>query len=98
MTLTLILPCGDQADRWGFSERLAYHRQVRAADRVEVLSAHYYDGCMRARNQALADRADVCVAYVTTPRTGSAQTLHMAQARGARLINLADTLPPLDED
>ncbi len=94
--LCLILPCRGQENLWSLSERRAYQSQVQAADEVICLAEHYYDGCMRVRNQALADRADICVAYVTDPRSGSYQTVRMASARGVPVINLAEKLPRVE--
>lgn len=89
LRLALVLPCRDQAERWAREERDIYLRQMRDADEVEVLSEHYYDGCMRARNRSLIDRAEHLVAYVTTCRSGSAQTLRMAEEKGIPVTNLA---------
>ena len=89
LRLMLILPCRDQAARWSVPERAAYDRQLREADEVRVLSETYYEGCMRERNRAMISLAGYCVAYVTTPRSGSAQTLHMADSKGIPVRNLA---------
>ena len=87
--LHLVLPCGDQERLWRFSERLAYHKQVKQADEVTVLAERYYDGCMQARNARLIDGADYLVAYVTRTRSGAAQTLRMAERKGIGITNLA---------
>ena len=84
-----MLPCGDQERLWRFSERLAYHKQVKQADEVTVLAERYYDGCMQARNARLIDEADYLVAYVTRTRSGAAQTLRMAERKGIGITNLA---------
>lgn len=89
LRLTLVLPCRDQAARWAREERNIYLRQMRDADEVEVLSERYYDGCMRARNRSLIDRAEHLVAYVTSFHSGSAQTLRMAEEKGIPVTNLA---------
>ena len=89
LRLMLVLPCRDQAARWSAPERAAYERQLRDADEVRVLSETYYDGCMRERNRVMVSLAGYCVAYVTSLRSGSAQTLHMAEAKGIPVRNLA---------
>ncbi len=91
--LTIFVPCRDQDARWYEAERRHYARQLAAANHVEVLSERYYDGCMRVRNQAMADRADMCIAYVTSMHSGSAQTYHMVERKlggDAFLFNLAN--------
>lgn len=90
--LHLILPCAGQESGWCAAEQRAYRAQMAAADEVTVLSGRYYDGCMRARNSALVSHASVLIAYVTGQRSGSAQTLRLAQAQGVRVINLAERL------
>lgn len=89
LRLLLMVPCRDQASRWGAADREIYERQLRDADEVRVLSEHYYDGCMRERNRRMIDLADCCVAYVTSAYSGSAQTMRMAEARGVPILNLA---------
>mgnify|MGYP005892656599 FL=1 len=89
LRLLLMVPCRDQAARWRAEDRMAYERQLRDADEVRVLSEHYYDGCMRERNRCMIDLADCCVAYVTSPHSGSAQTMRMAQTRHIPVLNLA---------
>lgn len=89
LRLLLMVPCRDQAARWRAEDRAVYERQLRDADEVRVLSEHYYDGCMRERNRRMIDLADCCVAYVTSPHSGSAQTVRMAQTRNIPVLNLA---------
>jgi uncharacterized phage-like protein YoqJ len=87
--LHLILPCEGQERPWGLVQRLAYHKQVKQADEVEVLAKSYYDGCMQVRNARLVELADHLVAYVTRTRSGAAQTLRMAERKGIGITNLA---------
>ncbi len=90
ITLGILVPCRDQDARWRDEERRAYRKQLEAADFVEVLSDRYYDGCMKVRNQALVDRAELCLSYVRNGRSGSAQTASMAEKRGIMVINIAN--------
>ena len=90
--LHLVLPCEGQEEKWSPDEQEAYRKERAAADTVEVLSPYYYEGCMKVRNQALIDRADMCVAYVTNPRSGAGQTLRMAQKYNVSCVNLADLI------
>lgn len=87
--LLLMIPCRDQADHWSQAERAAYERQLREADEVRVLAEQYYDGCMRERNRQMVEAADCCIAYVTSPHSGAAQTVHMAEAHGLYVLNLS---------
>lgn len=89
LRLLLMVPCRDQAARWSAGDRAIYERQLRDADEVRVLSERYFDGCMRERNRQMVAIASVCVAYVTSLHSGSAQTVRMAEARGIPVIHLA---------
>ncbi len=92
--LGILVPCRDQDKGWSEEERSAYRYQLAAADSVEVLAEAYYDGCMRARNQALVDRGDVCITYLTSYRSGSAQTVKMAEAARLKIVHLAPMIRP----
>lgn len=87
--LALFLPCHGQDARWTEADRAEYRRIYHAADYKAVLAPAYYDGCMRARNQLMVEKSDVCVAYVKRFGSGAGQTLRMAQAAGRRIISLA---------
>ncbi len=90
--LCIAVPCRDQDRLWQDAERRLYRAQLDRADHVEVLSERYYDGCMRERNLWMANRADVCIAYVNSYRSGSAQTMRMVEKKlggNALVFNLA---------
>ncbi len=57
---------------------------------VEVCSEHYYDGCMKVRNQRLVDLSDVCVCYYneSNKRSGTGQTVRMAERKHICIINI----------
>ena len=90
--LNLILPCPPeiQTAKWNSSEKEEYYSILCAADSVKILSEKYYDGCMKRRNQALVMLSDICVCYCTRPRSGTGQTVRMAQEYNLNVINLAE--------
>jgi uncharacterized phage-like protein YoqJ len=90
--LHLILPCLGQEEKWPQEEQEAFRRECESADEVEHLALSYYDGCMKARNQALIDASDLCFAYVTNARSGAGQTLRMAKEKGIPTVNLAELI------
>ena len=92
ISLHLLLPCLGQEEKWSREEQEAFHLECERADEVQYLALSYYDGCMRARNQALVDVADMCFAYVTNPRSGAGQTMRMAKEKGITVLNLADLI------
>ncbi len=90
--LYLVLPCPaeEQTARWSESDKMEFNRLLSAADMVEVCSEHYFDGCMKARNQRLVDLSDVCVCYYneSNKRSGTGQTVRMAEKKNICIINL----------
>ena len=89
MTLSLFLPCRDQADAWDARDRAEYERIKEEADEVLTLADRYFDGCMQKRNQAMVDASSAVIAYVTRPRSGAGQTVRMAEKAGLTVIHTA---------
>ena len=96
--LVLALPCRDQTADWGensLEEIRAYRRIVSLADAAVYTSDFRTQNCMAVRNQYMVDHASFCVAYYRgTIRSGTGQTVRMAQRAGLTLLNLYDALKP----
>ncbi len=88
--LALILPCGNQSARWSAKDQALYERVRAAADEETVLFRSYTPECMHARNRALVNGSDYCVAYLTKNSGGTLYTCSYALKNGVTLINLAD--------
>ncbi|MCM1298468.1 MAG: DUF1273 domain-containing protein [Firmicutes bacterium] len=90
--LHLILPCPpyEQTLKWNMRQKCEYKAILEHADDTEIVSDRYYDGCMKARNMRLAESGEVCLCYLRKKRSGTAQTVSMAEKRGLKIINLAD--------
>lgn len=91
--LHLILPCPakEQTAKWNESDKAEFRRLLLAADTVEICSEHYYDGCMKLRNQRLVNLADLCVCYYSgKQRSGTGQTVRMAERQGKVIVNLVN--------
>lgn len=90
--LHLVLPCppDEQTARWHTSDRELYRKILEAADSVEVLSEHYTNDCMKNRNARLAELGGVCVCYfdANRRRSGTAQTVRMAERLGREILNI----------
>ena len=87
--LELLLPCRDQCARWSQRDRELYEKILAHADAYTYLSEHYYHGVMQARNRALVNGADVCVAFLRTgEKGGTAYTVSYAEKSGVPVINL----------
>lgn len=89
VTLTLALPCPEQADRWPPRARQEYEAIREAADEVVYLSDRYTRFCMMQRNRYLVDHASLLLCYLTKPTGGTAGTVKYALQKGVPVVNLA---------
>lgn len=90
--LHLVLPCcsEDQTRRWTSTQRAEFQDILSKADDViYITNGHYYDGCLRDRNKKLIELADACICYCNDMRSGTGQTVRMAQNKGIFIDNLA---------
>lgn len=90
--LHLVLPCPKEAQtlRWSKAEKEEFGSILSLADTVEICSPVYHTSCMKERNQRLIDLADICICYYNenNSRSGTGQTVRMAQKKGIQLINI----------
>ena len=90
--LHLVLPCPpeEQTMRWNKYDKEWYNEILEAADSVEVVSEHYDKSCMKKRNERLVELGDICVCYYNEKRrrSGTGQTVHMAEKSGKEIINI----------
>ena len=90
--LELILPCRNQTDRWDEISRRTYAYILTKADRHRFLYETYFDGCMLERDRRLVEGSDVCIAFLTKSKGGTAYTYAHALHEGLETINLHDLL------
>ncbi|MBP3857179.1 MAG: DUF1273 family protein [Ruminiclostridium sp.] len=93
VSLVMVLPCPPEEQSRSFTAEMKqrYSAILASADRTECIAAHYYNGCMKARNQRLVDLADICVCWYDEAEhasSGTGQTVRMAQKKGITVINL----------
>jgi uncharacterized phage-like protein YoqJ len=86
--LVLYLPCINQDEKWSYRQSDAYEHILSSADEIKYISEEYTKSCMKERNQALADVADILIVYVGYSTSGSAQTARMGEKAGKRVFNL----------
>lgn len=91
--LHLILPCSkeEQSRKWTAEQKAELENLLGLADSVEYVSDRYYNGCMKTRNTRLVELAsDYCICYWNPSnfRSGTGQTVRMAQKKGIEVINL----------
>ena len=92
ISLHLLLPCHGQDARWSEGDRARYAEMLRLSDSYHYVSQEYSREAMSLRNRALVTAADLCIAYMTNPASGTGGTLSMARSRGIPIRNLADLL------
>ncbi len=88
--LHLLLPCHGQEKYWKPEEQAIYFQMIERADSHSFLYPHYTRFVMAARNRALVEAAELCIAYLNKPTGGTAQTVKLAQKKQIRIINLGE--------
>ncbi len=86
--LILVLPCKNQSELWSEAEIGMYDFILSSADEVVYTSEEYNKGCMRKRNKYLAEVADMLIAFCGRDKSGSAQTVKIANEKGKTVFNL----------
>lgn len=90
--LHLLLPCPTefQTARWNNKQKEEYAMILKAADSFEIISENYDKDCMKKRNARLVEAGDICVCYFNENdfRSGTGQTVRMAQKAGRNIINM----------
>ena len=84
--LHLFLPCRDQTRGWSENAKRAYSIVLERADSVCYASENYTPHCMHARNRAMVDGSDLCVAYCTSSHGGTAYTVLYARKQGVEVV------------
>ena len=88
ISLSVYVPHRGQERAYSPADRVRYQRLLDDADEVLYLSETYHPGCMRERNARMVQDAGVCIAYVRKSRSGSAQTMQMAEAKGLTVLRI----------
>lgn len=90
LRLILAIPCSEQYAKWADRDVKKWKLLCEKADRVDVLSEFYYDGCMEVRNRYMVDRSSLCICWLkSVKKGGTLQTVHLASENGLSIHNLA---------
>ena len=89
--LHLVLPCPpeEQTLHWNAPAVKMYNSILSAADSVETVSPHYTENCMKKRNERLVALSEAMVCYCNNFRSGTAQTIRIAQSKNVKVIHLS---------
>lgn len=88
ITLTAVIPCPEQADKWGEALQSRYNGILARCDKIITTSPHYENGCMQKRNRALVDLCDILVAVFDGSRGGTMQTVKYAKDKRKNIVML----------
>ena len=87
--LTAVVPFRLQYERWTERDKLRYHFIISRADKVVVLSEHYYNGCLLRRNDYMLSHCKGVIAYYDgTPKGGTYYTVRKAKQMKLPVLNL----------
>jgi len=94
--LILALPCRNQTERWvstpyfDAAAAIREYQRIRGlADYVVYVNDFATPDCMKQRNQYMVDHSSACIAYrdPVVWKSGTAQTVRMAEKSGLEIIN-----------
>lgn len=94
--LHLVLPCPfvEQSAKWNEAQKEEHKHIASLADTKEFTSEHLGKNTMKIRNARLVELAtDYCICYWNPKhyRSGTGQTVRMAQKKGIEVINLFES-------
>ena len=70
------------------AEKKLYKLIIEHADKTFLLQENYSNAAMHARNRAMVDGSDVCVALMTKLTGGTYSTVRYARQKQVPVINL----------
>ena len=90
--LNIILPCRFEQHtlKWDQQQKDELEKLISLSDNVEIISEFYTDSCIKLRNHRLVSASSCCVCYYNKNRfrSGTGQTIRMAENKGIPVINL----------
>ncbi len=73
--LIACIPCENQEKYYPLEDKIRYTNIMLLAEKL-ILSSHYYNGCMQARDGLMAHRADILITYCKKTTGGTAYTVN----------------------
>ena len=84
-----IIPFEEQTNNWTEAQRDLYFNTMPLCDEVITLQYHYDAQCFAKRNQYMVDRSSRVIAYWDGGfRSGTAQTIRMAEKAGLEVVQV----------
>ena len=88
VSLTCVLPCRDQANRWQEADRLRHQDILLRADEVVCLQESYSRSVMLARDRYLVQHSDCLLAVFNGSPGGTKYTVDYALRAGRRVVRI----------
>ncbi len=88
INLILFLPCKDHTLKWKQQDIDAIETIMKKADYIHYISEYYEKDCMKKRNAALVEYSSCGIAYMSHSRSGTSQTVSMAEKKGKPVENI----------
>ena len=85
VTLEAVIPCEEQAARWGERDRDRYYALVEACDGETMVQRRYDKGCMLRRNRYLVDHAARLISIYNGMLGGTMYTISYAMKQELEL-------------
>ena len=83
--LMLAIPCKNQPEKWGETDKKRYDDILSRANPVYV-STGYYSGCFIKRNHFMVDKADLVIACFNNLSGGTKSTVDYALKKGKNIL------------
>ena len=83
--LIACIPCEGQTKYFKSDEKRRYESILKNCDEVKVLSDHYYNGCMQARDRYMVENSSLIIAYKRVNQGGTYYTLNYALSLNKRI-------------
>lgn len=83
--LMLAIPCKNQPEKWGETDKKRYDNILSLANPVYV-STNYYSGCFIKRNHFMVNKADLVVACFNNLSGGTKSTVDYALKKGKNIL------------
>ena len=86
ITLTAVIPCPGQDEKWSAADRALYRDTVAQCNNVICVSRAYTKDCMFERNRRLVDMCDLLLAVYDGKSGGTHYTVEYAEKKGRKII------------
>lgn len=84
-----VIPFRDQEKIWSSDDQKRYVSILSECDEILVLNEKYHAQCYKVRNQFMINQSTRVIGYYSGEfRTGTGQTVRMAEARNIKVVNL----------